>query len=206
MRLTERDMRALCLLASVRVVRSDDLAVWLAAAAGRSKPLGERTVRGVVRRWELAGLVERHRFTVRGGAVIAITRAGLSLCGVKGLGRAAGVPPLPYLSHELTVSALALAYDREGWSWSSGWEIEEAPRPDGVVVRSGLSEAIEVELTAKSWGRYGSIIPPHLAHFGSVVYYAAPAALKVVSRWCANELTSDERARVSVREVGGWLR
>ncbi len=75
-------------------------------------------------------------------------------------------------------------------------------RPDGLVVIDGREVAVEVELTQKRRGRIELIMREHVARYGAVVYFAAPAPLRMLTEIAA-EIGG---GRVQVRPLPGGER
>ena len=70
-RLTSRDRTALDVVAALRAVRLDDVALLLAGLAGRPKiALGARTTRDVVARWQALGYVRLTPYPGSGPAIV----------------------------------------------------------------------------------------------------------------------------------------
>lgn len=211
MRLTERDRAALLLLSRVRVMSAEPdmarlLALWSRPPADG---LGPRTVRGILHRWQTAGLVDRNRISVAGASVVSITEAGLALSALTGQGAPVGIGSLGQLRHDLTVAAVAAAYVRHGLLWSAPWERpgSSAHIPDGLVTRDEEQwGAVEVELTRKSAGRWGRIVHAHLSAYDWVTYWCPPEVASSLSSWAKRELTTDEMLRFRVTNLKGLLR
>jgi hypothetical protein len=72
-------------------------------------------------------------------------------------------------------------------------------RPDALVLVDGHELALEVELTQKRRRRAEHLMREHLARYGEVVYFAAPAPLRMLAE-LAGELGA---GRVHVRPLPG---
>jgi hypothetical protein len=123
---TARDLAALRFVGEQYAARLDVLAVVLgrlSPAAPRSAgPLGHRTVRQRVERWEAAGWAVRRRML--GYTWVLPTRAGLRLAG---LDFDPWTPALDRLAYHHTVAVVRLA--REPIPGQSGWVCAGAVAP-----------------------------------------------------------------------------
>ncbi|GLV61190.1 hypothetical protein KDH_80060 [Dictyobacter sp. S3.2.2.5] len=72
-----------------------------------------------------------------------------------------------------------------------------------VPIAAGERIAIEVELSRKSFQRYGQIVfPSHLEHFAAVWYFCAPDAYNAVVAARRDRIESEEqRARIVIRKL-----
>lgn len=196
-RATARDEAAAVFVAGQGVVSMDDYGVLLAVLGGGAG-LSERTVRAVVLRQELLGLVRRERVFAVGPSLVVATRVAASLAGVPGTW--AGLPGLGELRHSLEVSRVAIGL------WGRGrWVPErlvEVPagchRPDGELHTSRGVVAVEVELVAKSRERTEAAMVDLLERYRWLDYRVGDAAVGRHVASVARDLLAGDAARVLV--------
>jgi hypothetical protein len=210
-RLTDRDVSGLLLVAEHYAAPYDLLASALDVSPGR--------LRNITARWRAAG----HAFTGMLGAGPAwcwLSPEGMSACGLRYPARP---PSLARLAHIRAVLAARLwlqsgdAYRHHMAWWHSERRIRAAlpanvgaahvadaeihwPSVDGSPY-AGQVWAVEVELTPKTAARTARIVDGLLSGtYAQVVYLCAPQARPVVTRAAAN-LPPPRRARVAVRDL-----
>jgi hypothetical protein len=209
-RVTDRDRQALELVARLRVVALDDLAVLLGAMRARPQ-LTVRATRMVVARWQRMGLAQTTLNPRGGNAVVVPTKDAWEWA----LGRvpaSLGPPAWRDLPHALTVSAVAidLLTTTRGAQWISEEELRDRTLthcPDGaLVLRDQRTFAIEVERVQKSSTRWKHIIGPHLAVWAGVAYYCSPATQSALTRWAETHLPTEDRGRLVICSLGRLAR
>jgi len=207
--LTRRDELMLEWLAVVRMADMEAIRWALSAFAGsgESGPFGPRKAQQWAARMQDAGLIQRVRPTHRGQSVVWPAHVAI--------GRA---PDLyrQTARHELTVSMVSARFLARGYEWMR----DRRPvslrdhQADGVAVRGGAVELVEVELTPKAPLRYKAIHNDHAERLTSggvtrVVYLCTADAARIVLREADRYLFRDLRPRlvaVPVFDVGGrWV-
>lgn len=206
--LTGRDQRMLDWLDVVKMADLDGIQ-WALGALNDEVPHGPITLRRAQRwvvRMENIGFVGRSRPQYMDGSIVWPTH------------RASGrIPPDVFrqtVRHEVAVSRISARYLARGYSW----ERDRAPmggrdhQADGVAIRDGLRELIEVELVTKTKGRYNVIFNQHAERMQSevsgVVYFGTPQVVTTVHREADRLLFRDLRPRVtafaSLEARGEW--
>ena len=201
-RLTERDRDALATVAALRAVRLDDVALLLAALAGRgARPLGMRTTRDIVARWQALGLTRTEPYPGQGPAIVLPTPRGAALAH---LGRPKP-PSWTDLPHTLTTAAVAMRYLAAGGSWQAEtWLRLGLPKgdhlPDGVWLPVGNVPpvAIEVERNAKAGERWASIAANLLGQYQVVHYWLSATTMPAWQRWALENLTQRDHTRIKI--------
>ncbi|TPW78407.1 hypothetical protein [Schumannella sp. 10F1B-5-1] len=196
----------------LRVVRMADTEAvrWALAGLGDSEvpegPLSARMAQNWITRMLAAGLVGRGRPVFQQGSVVwpANTMSGR-------------VPDLyrQTARHDLAVATVAARYLARGYEWRR----DRRPRTrrdhqaDGVAIRDGMAELVEVELTPKTPIRYKAIHSNHAERltregFSRVVYLATPASARLVVKEADRWLFRDLRPRLVAVPVmdarGAW--
>ena len=212
-RLQQRDIDGLLLLADHYAAPYDLLAAALAAQPPR--------LRGIAARWRAAGYAETGVLGP-GPAWCWLTPAGMAACGHPWPARP---PSLSRLAHVRAVLAARLwLQDSPAWAdggawWRSERRIRAALPPprvgtghvaDGEVhwpsappgPHAGQVWAVEVELTPKPAARTARIMAGLLSRprYARVVYLAAPAARPVLTA-TADALPDAQRGRVAIRDL-----
>jgi hypothetical protein len=145
-------------------------------------------------RWERAGWAHGRALLVGEPVFVWLTRRGLRVAGLPfrawrenpgALAHIAAVNEVRLHVHERRPEAVwvcerELARDALGELGGFG-----AHRPDALVVLGERELAIEVELTQKRRARAELIMREHLARYGQVVYFAAPAPRRMLERLAA---------------------
>jgi hypothetical protein len=201
-RLTDRDRAAIDFTAAVRAVRLDDVSLLLAALSGRGYlPLGARTTRDVVARWQALGLVKLVPYPGQGPAVVLPLRTATSLCCLP------RPRPLSWTEtpHTLTTAAVAvryLAYHGGRWVSESRLRMQLWPKehlPDGEWIPSAAESspvAVEVERSGKAGARWGYIANDLLSRYREVHYWLSAATEPAWKRWASENLIPDDRTRI----------
>lgn len=206
--LTWRDEVVLDWLVVVRLADLEAIRWAMAGAAGRTdgQPLVLRKAQRWVTRMHDVGLIGRARPAFQAGSVVWPTHIPIG-----------HVPNLfrQTTRHELAVAAVSARYLAHGYSWQRDRKPASLQhhQADGVAVKGDRAELVEVELTAKSPGRYGLIHNSHAERLGGevsrVVYFATPQAGRVVSREADRYLFRDIRPRLLTLPVldahGKWV-
>lgn len=202
-RLGPRDYAALTFVASVRMIRLDDLALVL----GYGRELQPRTVRAVVARWERCGLVERHRVTA-GPSSITLTPHGRYKLRLDG-DTPVGLPSWSQIPHTLTNAAIAVRYKTgfvEASSWSHPSLFDTSHTPDGVVETPELIGAIEVELNRKSVPRWQAILQDLNEHWDFVHYWIGPGIGDPLQTVLKDTLSTQQQGKFRFFELGELAR
>lgn len=180
MQITARDERLFEWLREVRLADAEALRWALAAADGRSEPVTARRAQQWIARGVEAGVIEKARPIFRDGSVVWLSHA-MS-------GRAAPNLFRATTRHEVAVSAISARFMAAGYAWSRDRQPASTREhaADGIARRGERVERVEVELTAKTLGRYQSILLGHARWLTEgverVVYVGTPAAMRAVSR------------------------
>jgi hypothetical protein len=197
----------------LRVVRMADMEAVRWALVGMSldvveaAPVGVRAAQLWVARMLEVGLLERARPAFRQGSVVwpKDTTSGR-------------VPDLfrQTARHDLAVSAVSARYLARGYEWRRDRRpvTRRDHQADGVAIRDGIAELVEVELTPKTPIRYKAIHSNHgdrLTREGyvRVVYLATPGACRLAMKEADRWLFRDVRPRVVAVPVmdarGAWV-
>ena len=209
-RLTNRDITGLELMAQMYAAPYDLLAAGLGATEDR--------FRGIVARWRQAGLADSGRFS-EGPAWCWATQQGLRQLGYPWT---ADPPALSRLARTRAVLACRLWLESvETWQkWHARWRCERQIRSDtpgaggGHVpaaeviwpavegsARSGESWAVEVELTPEPLARTQAILSGLLAQpYSHILYLCSPATVTVTGH-AARQLPPENAARITVQPV-----
>jgi hypothetical protein len=224
--LTRRDSQALAWVGEQYAVRLDVLAVLLGrlSPVGSGEPLGRRSVRVQVDRWERSGLA-RHR-SMLGSTWIIPTEAGL---------RYGGLPYAPWLArgsrleHAHAVAMVRLA-SRGEWVGERALRRERHEKrrqhrdsapwhaPDGIVADDPAGRLlVEVELTLHHDSEVLDALSRPWPNTTGVVYFTRPQLLEQVTAQLARvwpqlpeRLRRREHRVLSVPTVlgatyeGGW--
>lgn len=210
MRLTDRDEAMLDWLTVVRIADLEAIR-WALAALQASEfpaePVSLRKAQQWTARLEEVGLVGRARPGFIGGSIVWAT--------YQATGRSAPNLFLQTQRHELSVARAAARYLTRGYVWERDRMAlgSREHQADGVAVRDGLRELVEVELTAKTPNRYKVIHNDHADRLQSevyrVVYLCTPDAAAVAAREADRLLFRDVRDRVLFFPVlnvrGDWV-
>lgn len=195
--LTKRDEAMLDWLSVVRMADQEAVRWALAALPDghADKPVGVRRGNQWIARLVDEGLVQRAQPAFNDRSIIWATH--------QGIGRVAPNLYRQTTRHEIAVAAVSARYLARGYAWfrdrkPSGLQDHQV---DGVAVKGNIVELIEVELTAKSLGRYKLICNSHAArmtHGGitRVVYLGTPDATRVVAREADRFIFRDQRPRL----------
>jgi hypothetical protein len=205
---TDRDEAMVNWLLVVRLAEMDAIRWALGALSGSGVPVSTRKAQQWVVRLEGAGLVERARPTYRDTSIVWATAAAI--------GRPAPNLFRQTIRHEVAVSAVSARYLAHGYTWQR----DRKPvarldhQADGVAIRDGEAELIEVELTPKTWQRYKMICENHshrLAHDGvtRVAYFCTEDATRAVTRAADKYVFRTERPGLQAETVfdvrGQWV-
>lgn len=209
-RIAARDRIALDLVARLRAVALDDLAVLLGHLSGRPR-VTVRAARMVVSRWQALGLAQAVANPRGGNAVVVATREAWEWA----LGRvptSVGPPAWRDMPHTLSVSSVAvnLVSTTPGCRWISEDELRHQALthcPDGALeLADGRTFAIEVERVQKAAYRWKEIIGAHLARWDGVAYYCHGSTTSALTRWVEAHLPTPDRRRVVICDLGGLAR
>jgi hypothetical protein len=193
--LSRRDLEVLVFVGEQYAVRLDQLGVLL--------DRGERTPQRVVARLRHAGLVEARPLLAGEPAWIWLTPEGRRACGRS---FPSWQPRVGMLAHVEAVTWVRLYVQLRAPSseWISERTLLKDRRsqsehtPDGVVLMaSGESHAIEVELTVKSKTRTERILDELSAAHDAVVYFTTPATRSSLERLAGSD---DRWPRLVIRD------
>jgi len=214
--LTRRDERMLEWLAVMRMADVDAIRWALGAMRSAGSPVGIRVAQRWVARMRSVGLVAAAR---PGFATRSVVWPSPADTGVR-------APDLFRLGtrHEVAVAASSARYLAAGYTWTPDpMYVGRQPGARGRVhvadgaVRAtpiGLPDLVEVELTAKSIGRYALIRKQfarrlELGEIGRVIYLCEPSAAAAVRKHLVGGLVPSLAERVEVVTVfdrmGLWV-
>jgi len=196
MQMTERDWDMIQWLDLVRVADMDGVRWALGALAGAGETVSLRKAQQWSARLESVGLVGRFRPVYMDGSIVYPTRM------------ATGQRPPNLLRqttrHEVAVASVSARYMAAGYEWTrdrqpQGFMDHQA---DGVAIRDGVTEIVEVELTPKSWQRYKHIFACFSRRMGAgeigrVSYFGAPGVDCVINRESKRWMMPAERAELT---------
>lgn len=205
-RLTERDRAALTYVTALRAVRLDDLAVLLAALAGRGgNALGPRTTRDVVARWRTLGLATVDPYPGQGPGVVLPTARAAAIT------RQARPKPPSWTDtpHTLTTAAVAARYlAHAGGSWRAETLLRASlPKgehlPDGVwqPLNGAAVVPVEVERNGKAADRWASIAAHLLSRYATTHYWLTENTRPAWERWAGQNLTAADQGRIHVYSI-----
>ena len=213
--LTKRDEAMLDWLSVVRMADQEAVRWALAALAeGRAdEPVGVRRGNQWIARLVEEGLVQRAQPAFNDRSIIWATH--------QGIGRVAPNLYRQTTRHEIAVAAVSARYLARGYTWFRDRRPASLQdhQVDGVAVKGDVVELVEVELTAKTLGRYKLICNSHAERMRTggitrVVYLGTPDAVRIVSGQADKLIFRDQRSRlvtlstfdVRGRWVGGEAR
>jgi hypothetical protein len=207
--LTGRDQRMIDWLQVVKMADLDGIQ-WALGALNDEFLAGPITLRRAQRwvvRMENIGFVERGRPQYMDGSIVWPT--------FRAVGRAGPDLFRQTVRHEIAVARISARYLARGYSWerdraTSGGRDHQA---DGVAIRGGVRELVEIELVTKTLGRYSVIFNQHAERMHSevagVVYFGTPYVVKTVEREADRLLFRELRPRVkafgTLASRGEWV-
>lgn len=207
MQMTKRDGDMLEWLGVVRIADVDAVRWALAALAGGRVPVTTRRANVWISRMVEVGLMGRARPNFRDGSVVWATHQAVG-------------KPTPNLyrqtaRHEVAVAAVSARYLAHGYTWERDRVARSKGehQADGVAIRDGLVELVEVELTPKTLHRYPVIFRNHAARLDRegverIVYFGTSEVCRVVSRQADIHLFRGLRSRLVTMPVidvrGSW--
>jgi hypothetical protein len=195
--LTRRDEAMLDWLSVVRMADQEAVRWALAALPDghADTPVGVRRGNQWIARLVNEGLVQRAQPAFNDRSIIWATH--------QGIGRVAPNLYRQTTRHEIAVAAVSARYLARGYTWFRDRKPSSLQdhQVDGVAVKGDIVELIEVELTAKSLGRYKLICNSHAARMTNggitrVVYLGTPDATRVVGREADRFIFRDQRPRL----------
>lgn len=207
--LTSRDEAMLDWMNVVRLADVDAIRWALSAYQdGHDNPVSVRRANHWIARMAEVGLVDRVRPMYRDRQIVWATH--------RATGRTAPALFRQTMRHELAVAAASARYLARGYSWVLDRRPESMldHQVDGVAMKDGVMELIEVELTVKKLARYKMIHAQHgqrLAAGGisRVVYLCAPGVADAVSREADKFIFREQRERLVALPVfdaqGKWF-
>jgi hypothetical protein len=195
--LTKRDEAMLDWLSVVRM--ADQEAVrWALAALPHGyadQPVGVRRGNQWIARLVDEGLVQRAQPAFNDRSIIWATHLGI--------GKVAPNLYRQTTRHEIAVAAVSARYLARGYIWFRDRKPAsfQDHQVDGVAVKGDIVELVEVELTAKTLGRYKLICNSHASRMTTggitrVVYLGTPEATRVVSDQANKFIFRDQRPRL----------
>lgn len=208
--LTKRDEAMLDWLSVVRMADQEAVRWALAALPDghADQPVGVRRGNQWIARLVDEGLVQRAQPAFNDRSIIWATHHGI--------GRVAPNLYRQTTRHEIAVAAVSARYLARGYTWLRDRRPANLQdhQVDGVAVRGGIVELIEVELTPKSLGRYKGICNSHAARMTDggvtrVIYLGTAEATRVVASQADKFIFRDQRPRfvtLSTFDVRGrWV-
>ncbi len=208
--LTGRDQLMLEWLSIVRMADTSAVRYALAGLGAEEFPAAPVTLRKAqqwVARLVGIGLLDRARPAFQNSAIVWATH--------EAIGRSAPNIYRQTTRHELAVANVSARYLARGYVWTTDRKPQSMAEhmADGVAVRGGLRELVEVELTPKTLGRYRLIHNNHADRLSGdgitrVVYACSPGAARVVAREADRYVFRDLRHRIVTAgvfdPVGVW--
>lgn len=149
-RLTDRDAAMFEWFSIVRVTTMEGVRWVLGALNDASGPVSKNQAFVWVRRMQELGMIERARVPPFRGTMLYATPRAIKK----------RAPDLlrQTTRHELMVSVISARYIHAGWHWDRDLDKAEAlHEADGVASSDGVTDLVEVELTAKRRTRYEEI-------------------------------------------------
>lgn len=208
--LTKRDEAMLDWLSVVRMADQEAVRWALAALPDgcAEQPVGVRRGNQWIARLVDEGLVQRAQPAFNDRSIIWATH--------QGIGRVAPNLYRQTTRHEIAVAAVSARYLARGYTWFRDRRPASLQdhQVDGVAVKGDIVELVEVELTAKTLGRYKLICNSHADRMTTggitrVVYLGTPEATRVVSGQADKFIFRDQRSRLvtlSTFDVRGrWI-
>ena len=208
--LTDRDEAMLWWLDVVRMADFEAIRWALPAVLADSfpvVPVHRRKAQNWVARMRDVGLVDSWQPSFHGVSIVWPTYLAV--------GKAAPRLNRQTQRHEIAVARVAARYLAQGYVWGRdrstfGGRDHAA---DGVAVRDGLLELVEVELTAKTRSRYNEIHNSHAERLQTdvsrVVYLCTPDAARVAAAEADRMLIRRLRDRVGffpiIDVTGAWV-
>lgn len=195
--LTSRDEGMLEWLNAVRFADSEAIRWALSGMPGGvlEQPALVRTAQRWISRMVEAELIGRDRFTANANFVVWANPVVTGRRGPNLFGQT--------LRHELAVAVASGRYLSRGYRWTRDRRpLSPADHQgDGVAIRDGQAELVEVELTAKVAERYRGILNNHAQRLSSngisrVVYLCTEDAARMVLREADKHLFRDLRERL----------
>jgi hypothetical protein len=194
MQLTRRDE---LMLEWLRVVRFADVeairwALSAVAGTGERGPVSRRRAQQWTQRMVEVGLLGKTKPSYQRASIVWPTQVG----------RAPDLYKQTF-RHELTVATVSARYLARGYSWTRDRPAVSVQdhQGDGVAIRDGLVDLVEVELTPKTSRRYRVICNSHADRLASgaisrVVYLGTPDATRAILREADRHLFRDLRPRL----------
>lgn len=213
----ERDLRLLPWIFGQYLIRLDHLAElagrWPGKETKEPGRLGEPTVRGLVRRWRLAGAVESRTLLAGQPPWCWVTPRGQTLMGLEGRFWEPTIRGLGGLEHRYYVNQVRLwlegAHPAAQWTSERHLLQQKGARTKGVHlghmpdadVRIGeRTIAVEVELTAKTEERWQDIFAELGSRYDQVWYFAPQRLLRDLGQ-AIGLLSPGARAKVSLSQL-----
>lgn len=210
MQLTRRDEQMIEWLSIVRMADIDGIR-WALAGLRRGyaeEPVSVRRANQWIARMAEVGLIDRTRPLYRDRQIVWPTH--------QATGRSAPALFRQTMRHELAVAEAAARYLARGYSWMRDHRPHglQDHQVDGVAIKEGEMELIEVELTVKRLSRYKLI---HLHHgrriavggVTRVVYLCTPEVAGIVAREADKFIFREQRERLVTLPVfnaqGKWI-
>ena len=207
--LTKRDEAMLDWLSVVRMA-DQEAVCWALAALPQGhadQPVGVRRGNQWIARLVDKGLVQRAQPAFNDRSIIWATHLGI--------GRVAPNLYRQTTRHEIAVASVSARYLARGYTWFRDRRPSlQDHQTDGVAVKDGIVELIEVELTAKTLGRYKSICNSHAARMtdggiSRVVYLGTTETTRVVASQADKFIFRDKRPRLitlpTFDDRGRWV-
>jgi len=199
-RLTQRDLDAVCWIAEQQAVRLDTMGRMLAS---RGTSVEGRALRRLAERWDAAGLINRRRILANAPSILWPTADGVRSAGITlKAGQRADAPSIGTLHHTLAVAEVRLAYEQMGYTWTAERFLRSSGpghRADGLTVRGDHRVLVEVERTQKERERLTDILRSNLRTPGvSETHYWISDTMRGVVEAAVAELEPELSGRVRV--------
>lgn len=176
-RITERDMKVIEWLKTVRIADMEGVRAGLEAHSGEQKQSMRLAYRWV-ERMKLAGLVKAETPFYGAGQICWVTPQG---------GGSRKKPNLlsQVARHDIQVARVSTLWTGRGWAWEV--DSREGHQADGLAISPGKRIAVEVELSIKEPQRLRWILFSHWNRIDSgelaeVWYYCTPAVAGALRR------------------------
>lgn len=204
--LTERDDLMLAWLETVRLADVQAIRWALAGLSGEAQPTSTRRAQQWAARLVDVGMLGRKRPTFNASTVVWPTREIGSR-----------MPDLyrNTARHELAVAAVSARYLARGYEWRRDRRAQhdQDHQADGVALKDGIVDLVEVELHTKTLGRYKLIHTSHAQRLTTevsrVVYLCTPESARAVAREADRLVFRDLRPRLVtlpvLNQAGIWV-